>query len=145
MNLASDLAFDFINGVDQKKSKHILRPGKPRKGKTQRIKTDVYFSPLTERTPSNYHWYVFFYVFDHSSITYPSTCWTSSVTLWGLSSRSKENMPWFSITRLIWSWHSWSIGKAGHLTYTGVHILWWEERIALQPTYVKRKNERWLQ
>lgn len=47
MNLASDLAFDFINGVDQKKSKHILRPGKPRKGKTQRIKKDVYFSPLT--------------------------------------------------------------------------------------------------
>lgn len=61
MNLASYLAFDFINGVDQKKSKHILRPGKPSKGKTQRIKKDVYFR------------YVFFYVFDHSSITYPST------------------------------------------------------------------------
>lgn len=67
MNLAS------INGVDQKKSNYILRPGKSSKGKTQRIKKDVYFSPLTERMPSNYHWYVFFYVFDHSSITCPST------------------------------------------------------------------------
>lgn len=63
MNLASDLAFDLINRVDQKKTTHILRQGK---GKTQRMKKDVYFSPSTERMPSNYYWYVFFYVFVQS-------------------------------------------------------------------------------
>lgn len=52
MNLASDLAFDLINRVDQKKTTHILRQGK---GKTQRMKKDVYFSPSTERMPSNYY------------------------------------------------------------------------------------------